>query len=127
MLKVALLRSGDRTIAIDYGFQRDGVQYHYATGFDPDPELKHCGLGMLLGFQMIEDAFKQGARCVDFMRGEGHYKNHYRMETRFNQDLLVFRNRRARLHYRFASVARATVDRLRSRLADGRVRLRKAG
>ena len=127
MLRMFLLKSGDRTIGVSYGFQRDGMEYHYGGGFDPAPEWNHFRLGMALDLWIIEDSFRRGVRCVNFLRGEGHYKEHYRTETRFNQDLLVFRNRRALLHYRFARVARGALNRLRRRLADGRAKLPEAG
>ncbi|MGD0765942.1 MAG: GNAT family N-acetyltransferase [Dehalococcoidia bacterium] len=117
MLMISLLKSGDRTIAVKYGFQRDGVQYLYSGGFSTDPEWSTFGLGAVLNLRLIEDAFERGVRCVDWMRGDGHYKEHYRVEKHFNQDLLVFRNQRARLHYRVARIARAAYERLRRKLA----------
>jgi CelD/BcsL family acetyltransferase involved in cellulose biosynthesis len=118
MLRISLLRCESETVAISYGFARDGVQYHYSGGLNPDPKWAQFRLGMVLDLQMIKDAFERGVRCVDFMRGEGHYKKHYRTEEHFNQDLLVFRNRRARLHYRVARIARAGYERLRRKLAS---------
>jgi hypothetical protein len=56
------------------------------------------------------------------MRGEGHYKDHYRMDTHLNQDLLIFRNRRAQLQYRMAVSARATAARLRDRLRKAKAK-----
>jgi CelD/BcsL family acetyltransferase involved in cellulose biosynthesis len=116
MLRMYLLRSGDRTIAVSYGFLRDGAQYHYAGGFDPAPEWNRFRLGMTLDLWIIEDSFRRGVRCLDLLRGDARYKDHYRAQTRFNQDLLIFRNRRARLHYRFARIARAAYERLRRKL-----------
>jgi CelD/BcsL family acetyltransferase involved in cellulose biosynthesis len=118
MLMLSLLRSGEETIAVKYGFLKDGVQYHYAGGYSPDPEWNHFRLGMVLDLQIIKEAFEQGVRCVDFMRGDGHYKDHYRMETRVNQDLLLFRSQRARLQYRLAQVARGAMGRLRRKLTE---------
>lgn len=126
MLRISLLRCAGETVVINYGFQRDGVLYHYAGGFNPDSNWAHFGLGMVLHLQIIKDAFEQGARCIDFMRGEGDYKARYRMEKHFNQDLLVFRNRRARLHYRVARVARAGYERLRRKLASNGAKPAKA-
>jgi CelD/BcsL family acetyltransferase involved in cellulose biosynthesis len=121
MLRISALRCEDQTVAINYGFLRGGVQYHYSAGFNPDPEWAHFHLGMALNLQIIKDAFERGVRCVDWMRGYGHYKRHFRTEEHFNQDLLVFRNRRARLQYRFAyhfaRVARGGYERLRRKLA----------
>ena len=119
MLRLYLLRSGDETIAINYGFQSDGTTYLYALGSNPDPRWQRFRLGLVLDLNLIEDAFQQGARCVDFMRGDGHYKSHFRTGTDFNQDLLVFRNRRVELQYRMTRAAGGAFGRLRRRLADG--------
>jgi CelD/BcsL family acetyltransferase involved in cellulose biosynthesis len=70
----------------------------------------------MLDLHGIEDAFGRGLRCVDFMRGVGHYKDHYRSESHFNQELLIFRNSRARLHYRLADQVARKMDGLRRRL-----------
>jgi CelD/BcsL family acetyltransferase involved in cellulose biosynthesis len=118
MLRLSLLRSEDRTIAINYGFQRDGVQYHYAGGFDPSPKWDRLRLGMLLDLYIIRDAFERGVTRVDFLRGDGHYKDHYRMDTHFNQDLALFRNRRVQLQYRLAHFARGGMGRVRRKLAE---------
>ena len=107
MLVLWLLNAGDRTIAAKYGFVRDGVQYHYAVGYNVDPEWSRFRLGAVMDMQIIRNAFDDGLRGVDFMRGEGHYKDHYRMKTALNREMLVFRSRRVWLHYRLARFARA--------------------
>jgi CelD/BcsL family acetyltransferase involved in cellulose biosynthesis len=130
MLRLSFLTCEDQTVAINFGFLRGGVQYHYATGFNPDPEWAHFNFGMVLGLQVIKDAFERGERCVDWTRGAHPYKKRFRTEEYFNQDLLVFRNRRARLHYRFAHqfarVARGGYERLRRKLATKGKHSRKA-
>ncbi len=118
MLALYLLRSGDETIAIHYGFQSDGTTYVYALGSNPDRHWQRLRVGLVLDLHLIKDAFEQGACCVDFMRGDGHYKSHFRTGTDFNQDLLVFRNRRVQLQYRLTRAARGAIGRLRRKLAD---------
>ncbi|MGA2284759.1 MAG: GNAT family N-acetyltransferase [Dehalococcoidia bacterium] len=122
MLALPLLQAGNDIIAIKYGFQTDGTVYYYAAGYSPDEQWRHYRLGMILDLQIMEDAFARGLRCVDLMRGEGHYKDHYRMDTHLNQDLLVFRNRRSQLQYRMAVSARAMAGRLRDRLRKTRAK-----
>jgi len=122
MLELSLLQAGDDTIAIKYGFKSDGTVYYYAAGYSPDEQWRHYRLGMILDFQIMEDAFARGLHCIDLMRGEGHYKDHYRMDTHLNQDLLIFRNRRAQLQYRMAVSARATAARLRDRLRKAKAK-----
>ncbi len=118
MLTLSLLQAGDETIAIKYGFRNDGTVYYYSTGSSPDEQWRRFRLGMILDFQIMEDAFARGLHCIDLMRGESHYKDHYRMDTHLNQDLLVFRDRRARLQYETAVSARAAAARLRNGLRD---------
>ena len=126
MLMLYLLRSGDEAMAINYGFQSDGTTYLYAMGVNLDARWHRFRLGLVVDLHLIEDAFQQGARCVDFMRGDGQYKSHFRTGTQFNQDLLVFRNRRVELQYRMTRAARGALGRLRRRLADGGGKATKA-
>ena len=118
MLAIPLLRAGDETIAIKYGFQTNGTRYYYSAGFSPDPEWRGFRLGLVADLALLKDAFEQGVRCVDFMRGDGHYKDHFRMETHLNQDLVLFRNQRVRLQYRLAHIARGGLARARRKLAE---------
>jgi CelD/BcsL family acetyltransferase involved in cellulose biosynthesis len=121
MLRISLLRCEDQTVAISLGFLHGGVQYLYITGFDPDPEWARFRFGLVLSLETMKDAFERGVRCVDWMRGAHLYKDRLLTEEHFNQDLLVFRNRRVRLHYRFACqfarVAGGGYERLRRKLA----------
>jgi CelD/BcsL family acetyltransferase involved in cellulose biosynthesis len=120
MLAMSLLRAGDETIAVKYGFQTNGTRYYYSAGFSPDPRWNRFRLGLVLDLALIKDAFEQGVKCVDFMRGDGHYKDHYRMDTHLNQDLLIFRGRRAQLQYRLARMMRGGTARLQRKLAERR-------
>jgi CelD/BcsL family acetyltransferase involved in cellulose biosynthesis len=118
MLAVSVLRAGEETIAIKYGFQTNGTRYYYSGGFSADPKWDHFRLGLVLDLALLKDAFDQGTRCVDFMRGDGHYKDHYRMDTHLNLDLTLFPSQRARLQYRLAHLARGGMARMRRRLAE---------
>ena len=120
MLAVSLLRAGDETIAVKYGFQTNGTRYYYSAGFSPDPQWDHFRLGLVLDLSLLKDAFDQGVSCVDFMRGDGHYKDHYRMDTHLNQDLLIFRSRRSQVQYRLAHLAKGARARLQRKLAERR-------
>jgi CelD/BcsL family acetyltransferase involved in cellulose biosynthesis len=116
MLALSCLRAGDETIAVKYGFQKNGVRYYYSSGFSADPRWEHFRLGLVLDLGLLKDAFDQGIRCVDFMRGDSHYKNHYRMDTHLNQELTLFRNRRVRLQYQIARFAERAVRGMRRKL-----------
>lgn len=126
MLVMSLLRSGDETIAVKYGFQANDTRYYYSAGFSPDPQWDRFRLGLVLDLELLKDAFEQGVRCVDFMRGDGHYKDHYRMDTHLNQDLLIFRSKRVKLQYLVAHAARGAKARLRRKLAERRAEHPKA-
>lgn len=110
-LMLSLLNAGERTIAAKYGFEHGGTQYHYAGGFDTGPEWSHYRLGMILDLHIIQQAFERDLSCVDFMRGEGRYKRHYRTQCGVNQQIFVFRNLRARLHYQAALALRRVKER----------------
>lgn len=120
MLALHVIRSEEGTIAAKYGFQKDGIRYYYTNGFDPHERWRRFRLGLVLDLELIREAFEQGARCVDFMRGESHYKDHYRMDTRLNKELFIFRDRRAQLQYRLVEGARSALGRLRRKLTASR-------
>lgn len=71
-LRLYSLRLGTRDIASLYGFFDKGRLYCYWQGYDP--ELSPLSPGMLLLGAVLEDAAKEGARAVDFLRGEEDYK-----------------------------------------------------
>jgi CelD/BcsL family acetyltransferase involved in cellulose biosynthesis len=116
MLMLSLLNSGDHTIAAKYGFEHAGIQYHYAGGFSTGPEWAHYRLGMILDLHTIQQAFERRMDCVDFMRGENQYKRHYHTQSSVNQQILIFRSRRARLHYEGARLLRRLTERTGRRL-----------
>jgi len=120
MLAMSLLRAGAETIAVKYGFQANGTRYYYSAGFSPDQRWDHFRLGLVLDLVVLKDAFEQGVRCVDFMRGDGHYKDHYRMDMHLNHDLLIFRSRRSQVQYRLAHLAKGARARLQRELAERR-------
>lgn len=122
-LFLTILHASDEPVAAEYGFEVSGVQYHYAAGVRQDGDWRRFSLGTVLDLHVIEDAFGRSLRCVDFMRGVGYYKDHYRSESHFNQELLVFRNSRARLHYRVADQVARKMDGVRRRLEWKRQRI----
>jgi CelD/BcsL family acetyltransferase involved in cellulose biosynthesis len=72
MLRLYLLRIGDRSVAAYYGFNANQIAYAYLGGFDPD-----CA-GLSAGTQIvghaIEEAICEGAREFHFLRGDEPYK-----------------------------------------------------
>lgn len=71
-LRLYALRLGTRDIASVYGFFDKGRLYCYWQGYDP--EFSRMSPGMLLLGAVLEEAAKEGARSVDFLRGEEEYK-----------------------------------------------------
>lgn len=71
-LRLYALRLGARDIASLYGFFDKARLYCYWQGYDPG--LAELSPGMLLLGAVLEDAANEGARAVDFLRGEEDYK-----------------------------------------------------
>lgn len=112
-LRLTLLKANGRPVAVAYGFTYDGAVYAYSSGFLPDAEWSQYALGSSLDLHDIRHAVEEGLCRFDFLRGDGHYKDHYGSETCYNRDLLVFRDIRAQLHFLAARLARAARRRLR--------------
>ena len=60
MLTLQVLRSGDETIAVKYGFQSDGTRYYYSGGFSPDPQWDHFRLGLVLDLALHQGRLRAG-------------------------------------------------------------------
>jgi CelD/BcsL family acetyltransferase involved in cellulose biosynthesis len=80
-LRMYLLRIGDRPVASFYGFTR-GKRAAYLGGFDP--AYKQLSPGMLVVGHAIEEAIREGAEEVDFLRGREAYKYAWGAEDRLN-------------------------------------------
>jgi CelD/BcsL family acetyltransferase involved in cellulose biosynthesis len=72
LLRLHALRIGGHPAAVFYGFHHRGRSYAYLTGFDP--ALAFASPGTLIVAHAIEAAAREGAREVDFLRGEEDYK-----------------------------------------------------
>ena len=66
------LRLAGRTLAAVYGFREKETVYCYLQGFDPEFEKLSPGVMVLGG--VIEEAVREGARAIDFLRGRETYK-----------------------------------------------------
>ena len=80
-IRVANLRDGDLSLAVDLGFVRNGTYYGYLTAFDP--AYSHLAPGKCLFLKRLE-YWKQeeGIQVVDFLCGGERYKGDY---TKGNQ------------------------------------------
>lgn len=72
MLRLYALTAGKKTIASLYGFYSKIALFCYGQGFDP--AMAAVSPGMLVVGSVLEDAAREGATLVDFLRGEEAYK-----------------------------------------------------
>ncbi|MFN3650148.1 MAG: GNAT family N-acetyltransferase [Armatimonadota bacterium] len=86
LLRLYLLRIGGRDAAAFYGFQSGDRLYYYAGGLEP--ELGKHGPGNLLIAHAAREAVREGARELDFLRGDESYKYRWGARDRFSYRLL---------------------------------------
>lgn len=79
------LYSGHEPIAAIYCFAFAGRIFAYQSGYDPDWETK--GVGSILLYKIIREAFEENAIEFDFLRGGEGYKHTW---TKMSRDQLVF-------------------------------------
>lgn len=102
---------------------RDRTPIAAAAGFIDLPHLRFCGyiLGVNPDFRdfsagtamiahAIRDSIARGLKHFDFLRGDESYKYSFGATDRFNQNVIITRNR-------LRTTARAAASRLRDRLA----------
>jgi len=80
---------GGQPIGAYYGFQHDGVAMAYLMGFDPQYERLSPGT-ILLG-HAIDEAVREGARELHFLRGREPYKYGWGAEDCWNRRRLFRR------------------------------------
>lgn len=66
------LKLDGRTLATIHAFREKGTVYCYLQGFDPEFEKLSPGVLALGG--VIEEAIREGATAIDFLRGQETYK-----------------------------------------------------
>lgn len=72
-LRLHAVTLDDRVAGVVYGFAAHGTVYLYLQGYDPD--LAEIGPGTLAVANAVESAAREGARAVDFLRGQERYKH----------------------------------------------------
>jgi CelD/BcsL family acetyltransferase involved in cellulose biosynthesis len=115
-LNLVLVKANGQVIGASYAFIWGGTNYLYAGGYLPEREWHPYALGTSTDVNEIRTSIGLGLRCVDFLRGDPHYKDRYHTETRYNRQLLVFRDRRAQFRYQVSELARRATGRLKSTL-----------
>lgn len=71
-LRMALLRVGDQTAAVQLNFDHAGRILKKLPAFDA--RYARYGVGDLLNVAVLQRAFAEGKACVDFLRGGEQYK-----------------------------------------------------
>ena len=82
-LRMYALRSGDRIVAVFYGFAGASTVYYYLSGYDP--ELEKLSPGTLIVAHAVESAVRDGATTFDFLRGAEEYKSSWGAKPRMNK------------------------------------------
>lgn len=79
ILKLHRLRLGETTIAVLHSLWHRETVYCYLQGFDP--EHSFLSPGTYLIHEVLRDAIRCGMRNFDFLRGQEHYKRHWRAQA----------------------------------------------
>jgi CelD/BcsL family acetyltransferase involved in cellulose biosynthesis len=82
MLRMHVMRSRDRIVAVFYGFASGNTVYYYLSGYDPD--LEKLSPGTVIVAHAIEQAVREGATTFDFLRGAEEYKYAWGAKDRMN-------------------------------------------
>ena len=82
-LRMYALRTGDRIVAVFYGFADATTVYYYLSGYDP--ELEKLSPGTLIVAHAVESAQRSGATTFDFLRGAEDYKSSWGAKPRMNR------------------------------------------
>ena len=82
-LRMYAMRSGERVVAVFYGFADATTVYYYLSGYDPD--LEKLSPGTLIVAHAIECARRDGATAFDFLRGAEDYKYSWGAKNRMNR------------------------------------------
>ena len=80
LLRLHALRLDERMIAVMYALHARGCAYCYLCGFDP--EFGALSPGTLILGHSVRQAVREGAREVDFLRGQERFKYHWGVRER---------------------------------------------
>jgi len=89
-LRMHAMRSGERIVAVFYGFAHHATVSYYLSGYDP--ALDKQSPGTLIVAHAIEKAVGAGATTFDFLRGAEDYKYAWGAKDRINYRRQVFRS-----------------------------------
>jgi CelD/BcsL family acetyltransferase involved in cellulose biosynthesis len=109
-LRLYTLFAARRPVASVYGAVHGGTFLYYQSGYDPAWASKSVGLVLLA--RTLEDAYREGLREFDFLRGDEAYKAQWARAERWTIHMRLFRGRRgkaARAAQKAALFARESV------------------
>jgi CelD/BcsL family acetyltransferase involved in cellulose biosynthesis len=94
MLRMYTLHAARRPVASVYGVVHGGKFNYYQSGYDPNWACKSVGLVLLA--RTVQDAFGEGLREFDFLRGNEGYKGEWSRGERWTIQVRLWRGRRGR-------------------------------
>lgn len=74
-LRLWIMELDDQPVAAWYGFRYGGAQWYYNAGRDPSYDRLRIGFVLLV--HTIRDAFEDGLRCYQHLRGGEEYKDRF--------------------------------------------------
>jgi CelD/BcsL family acetyltransferase involved in cellulose biosynthesis len=87
--RVAVLRAGERPLAVSTVLEVGDRQVSDNAAFDPDPELSSYGLGQAEMAMMLDHAHGSGAAEVDLRAGDFPYKHRWANATRTTRSVVL--------------------------------------
>ena len=94
MLRMYTLCAARRPVASVYGVVHGNKFNYYQSGYDPNWASRSVGLVLLA--RTVQDAFGEGLREFDFLRGNEGYKGEWSRGERWTVQLRLWRGARAR-------------------------------
>ncbi len=82
------LRVNDQPAAFAFGFRFGSKYYYYCTGFRE--QYRVLSVGSVVTQHVIQDAFDQGLREFDLMRGDEAHKDLWTSEARHSYELVLY-------------------------------------
>ena len=95
MLRMYTLYAARRPVASVYGVIHGAKFNYYQSGYDPNWACKSVGLVLLA--RTVQDAFGEGLKEFDFLRGNEGYKADWSREERWTIQIRLWRGTRARV------------------------------
>jgi len=109
-LRLRFLCKGSEPIAASYGYEFEGQWCLYQSGLDP--KWESMGIGSVLRYEAIKEAFQMKLKEFDFLRGAEEYKNTWTNRAREQYDLRVYNETLLGTFFKGTCRARSSVKRI---------------